>query len=97
MSTERDYADMVDPFVRAELAAWERGYDKGVVAGILYAIGIGIAVGMILFASKAGAAEWSFEEARRPIKASERDASYTVCQNNSIRHYWHCFIVKETK
>ena len=51
-----DYADMVDPFVRAESEAWERGYDKGVVTGILYAIGIGFVLALVLFASKIHAA-----------------------------------------
>ena len=89
-----DYADMVDPFVRAESEAWERGYDKGVVTGILYAIGIGFVVGMILFASKAAASEWTFEESHRVIKASERGADITVCHSSGVRFPWQCFVVK---
>ena len=93
MSTERDYADMVDPYVRAELAAWERGYDKGVVAGILYAIGIGIVVGMILFASKAGAATWASTESWITIRASDVGAKITVCQPNPkpLGPTWLCY------
>ena len=92
--TDRDYADMVDPFVRAESEAWERGYDKGVVTGILYAIGIGFALALVLFASKVNAAEWTFEESRYPIKASERGADITVCHSSGVRFPWQCFSVK---
>ena len=96
MTTDRDYADLIDPFVRAEVEAFKRGYDSGIVAGILYAIGIGIIVAMILFASKANAAEWTVEESVRwhLPKASERGARIVVCGNNSARREWRCFSVR---
>ena len=95
-TTEHDYADLIDPFVRAEVEAFKRGYDSGIVAGILYAIGIGLVVAMILFASKANAAEWSVEQTRgwHLPKASERGAAIVICQNNAARHEWRCFSVR---
>ena len=99
MNTDRDYSDMVDPFVAAEKAAWERGFDKGVVSGILYAIGIGIVIALVLFASKVGAADWDVEQTRgwHLPKASERGARIVVCGNNAARHEWRCFVVKGDK
>lgn len=35
LTTDRDYADLVNPYVRAEREAYERGYS----AGILHAAG----------------------------------------------------------
>ena len=95
--TDYDYADMIDPFVRAELEAWNRGYDKGVVAGILYAIGIGLVVGMLLFASKAHSATWTYEESFTVIKASHRGARITICQDTGFERKWACRYKSETK
>lgn len=88
-----DYADMINPYVRAEQEAETRGFRKGAAFGVYMTLCVIIA-GMILMSLNAHAADWSFEEAKKPIRASERDATLSVCQNNSARHVWHCFFVR---
>ena len=91
--TDRDYADMINPHVRAEEEAHGRGYREGVAAGIFYAVVALVTAGMLLVALNAHA-EWSYEEARRPLKASERGAKISVCQNNATGREWKCFLIK---
>ena len=96
--TDRDYADMIDPFIRAEEEAWSRGYDRGVVAGLLYAIGVGLVVAMILFASKVNAETIRFKPTPLPIRASAVEARITVCQQyRELYGLWQCYAIKETK
>ena len=92
--TDRDYTDMVNPYVRAEEEAFKRGHSEGLAAGIFYALCAIIALGMLLVALDAHAADWTYEESPRVIRASERDARLTVCQQNAIERGWQCFIVK---
>ena len=95
--TEYDYADMVDPFVKAEERAYERGWREGLLCGIFYSIATIIGVGMLLVALDAHAAEaprWSYEEARKPLKASERNARISVCQQNAVERGWACFLIR---
>lgn len=94
MTTDRDYADMVNPYVRAEEEAHQRGYREGVAAGAFYATLIFVMLVLALAGCPAKAADWSFEEASRPIKASERGARITVCQNNATGRTWACFSVR---
>lgn len=89
-----DYADMVNPYVRAEHEAEGRGYRRGVWAGAFAALYIAIIAGMILVSWHAHAADWTREESQRVITASERDAQITVCQQNAIERGWACFIVR---
>ena len=94
MQTDRDYADMVNPYVRAEEEAEQRGFRKGVLMAVWWLLCICVA-GLLLVSLKANAvAPWSYEESRQPIKASERDARITVCQSNSVLWGWSCFIVR---
>lgn len=94
MNTDRDYADLVDPFVRAEVEAFKRGYGEGIVSGIWYSILTGIVAGLLLASWNAHAADWTYEESPRVIKASERGARLTACHNNAVEKGWVCFIVK---
>ncbi len=94
--TERDYSDLVNPYVRAEAEAERRGFWHG-VASAIWAILIACIIAGALYAGKVGAAEWTFEEARKPIRASERGAQISVCHNNAVTRVWRCFFVMEPK
>lgn len=95
--TDYDYADMVNPYIRAEEEAHRRGFREGVAAGIFYAICAIIALGMLLVALKADAAPrrvWTYEESFTPIRASSRGASISVCQNIGYERSWACYYRK---
>jgi hypothetical protein len=93
-----DYKDILNPYVRAEVEAFKRGYGEGLVSGIFYVIVALIAAGLVLVSWNAhavsAASDWTYEESPRVIKASERGARLTVCQQNAIERGWACFIVK---
>ena len=94
--TDRDYADLVDPYVRAEEEAFARGKSEGLFSGIFYTLVALIALAMLLVSLHAHAASWSVEQTRgwHLPKASEREARIVVCQNNAARHEWRCFSVR---
>ena len=99
--TDFDYKDLVDPFVRAEQEAFRRGYGQGILTGVFYAILCGLIGGALLLVSTRGlAAEappWERMESPRVIKASERGATVSVCQQNAVERGWSCFFIKGTK
>ena len=89
-----DYKDILNPYVVAEEQAEKRGFWHGVAeAAFYYTLAI-IALGLCLAALDARASEWTFEESRYPIKASERGADITVCHSSGVRFPWACFAVK---
>ena len=93
MSTDKDYADLVDPFVRAEVEAFKRGYGQGILTGIWYAILVGIVTAMLIYATNAHAADWWMSETWAPIKASDCGGKISACHNNAIEGKWTCYCV----
>lgn len=87
-----DYADMVNPYVRAEQEAHERGFWEGCLSGIFYTLVVLIAAGMILFSMNAhaevifGAYSW------KPVIASDCGGTLSICQKKGSQ--WECFCVR---
>lgn len=96
--TERDYVDMVNPYVRAEEEAHGRGYRAGIGAGIFGTILVlALVAAMILYAVEARSApkpQWTYEEAEYVIRAGAREAKLSVCQNNGFERKWGCWYRK---
>ena len=98
--TDRDYADMIDPFVRAEVESFKRGYGEGVVSGIFYTIVAILAFGLVLVSWNAHAAPkhgWTYEEAYLPIRSSSRAARIVICQDTGFEKKWACYYKSERK
>ena len=98
--TDHDYADMIDPFVRAEVEAFKRGYGEGIASGIFYTICALIAAGLVLVSLNAHGATkrgWTYEEAYLPIRASSRAARIVICQDTGFERKWACYYKTEGK
>lgn len=89
-----DYADMVNPYVRAEQEAHERGFWEGCLSGIFYTLVALIAAAMILFSMNAHAEVSWVALTWSPIKASDCGGTISVCQNNATEGTWTCFCVR---
>lgn len=96
MTTDRDYADMVNPYVRAEQEAHARGYREGLASGIFYALVAIAGLGMLLVALNAHAEIAEELDAWKPIKASDVHARLTVCHEHRepLGAPWRCFAVR---
>lgn len=93
-TTERDYADMVNPFVRAEEEAHSRGFREGFGAGIFAtALILVFAAALLFYRLEARATEVvRYRPAATPIRASDVDARITVCQQfHEIERKWRCW------
>lgn len=99
--TQQDYADMVNPYVRAEEEAEERGFRRGIGAGVFGTILVlAFAAALILYRVEAKGAEsrsaWLSVETWRPISASQVGARITVCHTNPkpIGLPWLCYATR---
>ena len=96
-STDRDYADIVDPFVQAETEAFKRGYGQGILTGIFYAILCGLIGGALLLVSTRGLAAEPvrYKLTVTPIRASAVDARFTICQQyREFYGRWQCHAIR---
>ena len=94
--TDIDYKDIINPIGKMEREAEQRGYRRGILTAIWWLLCACVA-GLVLVSLKAHAAEaprWSVEHAPKPIKASDRNASITICSTVSARMQWTCFVVR---
>ena len=99
MLTDADYSDMVNPYVRAEEEAFKRGHTQGLLSGLWLALCGLVAVGLLLVALVAQAAEIvRFRLTAMPIRASAVDARITVCQQYpEVSRKWQCYALREGK
>ena len=96
MATDRDYSDMVNPYVRAEEEAFQRGLRRGCTWATIVLI---VALGLLLVALDARGAEiLRFKLTATPIRASAVDARITVCQQyRELFGKWQCYAIREGK
>ena len=87
-----DFADIINPIGRMEREAEQRGYRRGILTALWWLL-CAVVAGMVLYSLKAHAA-WDYEESRRVIKASERNARISICQQNAVEMGWACFTVR---
>src|SRR4051812_49020404 len=95
-TTDRNYADMVNPYVRAEEEARLMGFRHGVGVGIFATVMVlAFAFAMFFYSLEArgAAAELRYQPTRAPIRASDLEARITVCQQDASSRKWLCYSV----
>jgi hypothetical protein len=96
-STDVDYADMVNPFVRAEEEAEDRGRRRGICEGIFGTILTILAIVAAAYTVETRSAEaprWWVQETYAPIRASAAGCSISVSHNNATGRTWRTFCVR---
>lgn len=94
-----DYADMVNPYVRAELEAEQRGRRQGWGEGVFITILIVLALIAVFYNVETRAqdlrkATRKYQPTEDTIKASAIDARITVCHKNAGATRWTCWSVR---
>lgn len=90
--SDRDYSDMVNPYVRAEQEAEQRGFRKGLLTALWW-LCIAVICGMLLVSMKANATVVALGQTWGIIKASDCGGRLSICQNNYARGKWQCSCV----
>lgn len=91
--TDRDYADLINPYVRAEEEAEQRGRRQGWCEGAFVTILAILSLVAVFYTVETRAdvlLNWKFVIAEAPINASDCGTRVSVCHNSSAYHPWHC-------